>query len=50
MYFNHKIADNYGRLLNENFNEPETHIFLYKVFALPEINNIHFVDIGANMG
>ena len=50
MYFNHKIADNYGRLLNENFNEPETHIFLDKVFALPEINNIHFVDIGANIG
>ncbi|MFM7357221.1 MAG: FkbM family methyltransferase [Sediminibacterium sp.] len=50
MYFNHKIADNYGRLLNENFNEPETHIFLDKVFALPEIKNIHFVDIGANIG
>ncbi|MFN7540342.1 MAG: FkbM family methyltransferase [Bacteroidota bacterium] len=50
MYFNHKIADNYGRLLNENFNEPETHLFLDKVFALPEINSFHFVDIGANIG
>ena len=50
MYFNHKIADNYGRLLNENFNEPETHLFLDKVFALPEINKFHFVDIGANIG
>lgn len=50
MYFNHKIADNYGRLLNEKFNEPETHLFLDKVFALPEINNFHFVDIGANIG
>jgi FkbM family methyltransferase len=50
MYFNHKIADNYGRLLNEKFNEPETHLFLDKVFALTEINNFHFVDIGANIG
>lgn len=50
MYFNHTIADNYGRLLNENFNEPETHLFLDKVFALQGINSFHFVDIGANIG
>jgi FkbM family methyltransferase len=50
MLFNHQIADNYGRLLCNNFNEPETHLFLDKVFANDYINNFHFVDIGANIG
>lgn len=50
MLFNHQIADNYGRLLCNNFNEPETHLFLDKVFANDRINNFHFVDIGANIG
>ena len=50
MLFNHQIADNYGRLLCNNFNEPETHLFLDKVFANDCINNFHFVDIGANIG
>lgn len=50
MLFNHRIADNYGRLLCNNFNEPETHLFLDKVFANDRINNFHFVDIGANIG
>jgi FkbM family methyltransferase len=50
MLFNHQIADNYGRLLCNNFNEPETHLFLDKVFANEHINNFHFVDIGANIG
>jgi FkbM family methyltransferase len=48
MLFNHQIADNYGRLLCNNFNEPETHLFLDKVFA--NEHNFHFVDIGANIG
>ena len=50
MLFNHQIADNYGRLLCNNYNEPETHIFLDKVFANDQIRNFHFVDIGANIG
>lgn len=50
MFFNHVIADNYGRLLCNNFNEPETHLFLDKVFANDQIANFHFVDIGANIG
>jgi FkbM family methyltransferase len=50
MLFNHRIADNYGRLLCNNFNEPETHLFLDKVFANEHLNNFHFVDIGANIG
>ena len=50
MLFNHQIADNYGRLLCNNFNEPETHILLDKVFANDQIRNFHFVDISANIG
>lgn len=48
LFFNHKIADNYGRLINGNFNEKETHYFLDKVFIVK--NNWHFVDIGGNVG
>ena len=50
MFFNHRIGDNYGRLLGNRFNEPETHIFLNSVFNLVPKNTIHFVDIGANIG
>ena len=50
MLFNHQIDDNYGRLLCNNYNEPETHIFLDKVFANDQFRNFHFVDIGANIG
>lgn len=50
MFFNHLIADNYGRLLGNRFNEPETHLFLNKVFELLPNNSTHFVDIGANIG
>jgi FkbM family methyltransferase len=50
MLFNHKIADNYGRLLNGNFNEPETHLFLDRVFNNSINDYFHFVDIGANIG
>ncbi len=48
LYFNHKIADNYGRLINGNFNEKETHYFLDNVFKVKQ--NWHFVDIGGNVG
>lgn len=48
LFFNHKIADNYGRLINGKFNEKETHYFLDKVFSSK--NNWHFVDIGGNVG
>lgn len=48
LYFNHKIADNYGRLINGKFNEKETHYFLDNVFRVDQ--NWHFVDIGGNVG
>jgi FkbM family methyltransferase len=48
LYFNHKISDNYGRLINGKFNEKETHFFLDNVFI--ENQNWHFVDIGGNVG
>lgn len=48
LYFNHKIADNYGRLINGKFNEKETHLFLDYVFQCQQ--NWHFIDIGGNVG
>lgn len=48
LYFNHKISDNYGRLINARFNEKETHVFLDKIFK--DRNDFTFVDIGANVG
>ena len=48
LWFNHKIADNYGRLINGRFNEKETHLFLNKIFN--NRNDYNFVDIGANVG
>lgn len=48
LFFNHKIADNYGRLINGRYNENETHLFLNKIFQ--NRNDYSFVDIGANVG
>ena len=50
LFFNHKIADNYGRLINGRFNEPETHLFLDFVFINEAIKKFHFIDIGCNIG
>lgn len=50
LFFNHKISDNYGMLINGNFNEKETHLFLDKVFDNRNIENFHFIDIGGNIG
>lgn len=48
LFFNHKIADNYGRLIDGRYNENETHLFLNKIFQ--NRNDYSFVDIGANVG
>jgi FkbM family methyltransferase len=50
LFFNSKISDNYGMLVNNTFNEKETHFFLDYVFNEGNINNFHFVDIGGNIG
>jgi FkbM family methyltransferase len=50
LFFNHKAADNYGRLINGRFNEPETHIFLDYVFNNSKRKDFHFVDVGGNIG
>ena len=50
LFLNHKIADNYGRLINGRFNEPETHLFLDFVFINDAIKKFHFIDIGCNIG
>jgi FkbM family methyltransferase len=50
LYLNHNIADNYGRLVNDKFNEPETHLFIDSLLNRTSSEDIHFVDIGANIG
>lgn len=49
LFFNYKISDNYGRLINGRFNEKETHFFLDFVFSKGP-GKYHFVDIGGNVG
>jgi FkbM family methyltransferase len=49
LYFNHNVAACYNRLVNGEFNEPETHIFLKRLFESFKSSTI-FVDVGANIG
>ena len=49
LYFNHKVATCYNRLVNGEFNEPETHVFLKRIFESSRDNAI-FIDVGANVG
>jgi FkbM family methyltransferase len=49
LYFNHKIAGSYGRLVAGAWNEPETHELLN--FLLSRLRgSVVFVDVGANVG
>lgn len=50
LYLNHKVADNYGRLVAGRFNEPETHAFLDRVMAQAPAASITFIEVGANVG
>lgn len=50
LYFNHKVADSYIRLINGRFNEPETHNFLDFVFNNCGNKNFHFIEVGGNVG
>ncbi len=49
LYFNHNVAACYNRLVNGEFNEPETHSFLNRIFETFQ-GNVFFVDVGANIG
>lgn len=49
VYFNHKIARAYGRLIGGIWNEPETHRFLKKVMDRIDFK-VNFVDVGASVG
>jgi FkbM family methyltransferase len=49
LYFNHRIAGSYGRLVAGAWNEPETHELLH--FLLSRLHgSVVFVDVGANVG
>lgn len=49
MYFSHKVAASYSRLIAGSWNEPETHLLLnYIIPRVPGL--ISFIDIGANIG
>jgi FkbM family methyltransferase len=49
MYFDHRVAAAYGRLVAGSWNEPETHLFLDAVIAGHE-GPLAFVDVGASVG
>jgi FkbM family methyltransferase len=49
MYFDHRVAASYSRLIAGSWNEPETHSFLnYLIPRLP--GSVTFIDVGANIG
>ena len=49
MYFNHKVAASYARLIAGSWNEPETHLLLN--FLIPRLpGSVSFIDVGANIG
>ena len=50
MFLNHNIADNYGRLINDKFNEPETHVFIDACLQPYTAGECQFVEVGANVG
>ena len=51
LFMNHKVADNYARLIGGRFNEPETHILLDRALEiLGDKRAVVFVDVGANIG
>jgi FkbM family methyltransferase len=49
MYFDHRVAAAYGRLVAGSWNEPETHLFLDAVIA-GHAGPLAFVDVGASVG
>ena len=49
LYLNHNVANCYNRLVNGEFNEPETHLFLKEIFGSAS-DRMMFVDVGANIG
>ncbi len=49
LFFDHRIAGTYSRLIAGRWNEPETHAFLSRVASL-SAEPIWFVDVGANVG
>lgn len=48
LFVNHKIADNYARLINHRFNEPETHLFIDRLIVCG--GAFQFIEVGANVG
>jgi len=49
MFFDHRVAAAYGRLVAGSWNEPETHRFLDAVLA-GQTGPIAFIDVGASIG
>ena len=48
MFLHHAVSSSYPRLINGNWAEPETHLFLRCVLGL--VNKAIFVDVGASIG
>lgn len=49
IFFNHKVGVCYGRHFSNQWNEPETHLFVSKILA-GNSSNFIFIDVGANVG
>ena len=48
MLLHHDVSTSYPRLINGNWAEPETHLFLQRILDL--VNRAIFVDVGASIG
>ena len=48
MFLNYNVSSSYTRLINGNWAEPETHVFLNNV--IQSVDDALFVDVGANVG
>lgn len=49
MFFNHKVAGCYVRLINGKYTEIETHTFIKRIVGLVN-KDIALIDVGANVG
>ena len=49
IFFNHKVGVCYGRHFSDQWNEPETHLFINKILD-GNSSNFIFIDVGANVG
>jgi FkbM family methyltransferase len=50
LFVNHKVIDNYARLINARFNEPETHRFIHQILTQTKGRKTRIIEVGGNIG